>query len=374
MLDALFRTIAGAFLLALMPLASAGTQGEAPYLLPSDAGGWSAQSQEREGDAVRVRRVPVAVGDEVTIPAVDEVPSFQVRLRAPANVAPAEIALPMEAPLLVIADTHGEHGILVELLRNHGVVDERLDWSFGEGRVVLLGDVFDRGAYQTEILWLIYKLEAEAERAGGGVHLLLGNHEALVLRGDERYLNPKYLRTAQVLGVDAYADLYGAGSPLGQWLRTRATVLKVGDLLLLHGGVSPGIVQRGLLPEQINRAVREVLSGAADPDASELHGFVMGTDGPLWYRGYFPRGDAPPEATKADIAATLHHFGVGTILVGHTIVPEVTPLYDGRVIAVQVYPKRDEDTGEAVLGAVLRDDGRWQRLGVDGTRTPLAPE
>lgn len=73
-------------------------------------------------------------------------------------------------------------------------------------------------------------------------------------------------------------------------------------------------------------------------------------------------------------SAALRHFGVDTILVGHTIVPEVTPLYGGKVIAVQVYPRRDEDTGEALLGAVLREGGRWYRAGVEGTRVPLALE
>lgn len=367
------RAFVGALLFALMLPALAASGADAPYLVPAEAGGWTAQWLEREDGDVRVRREPVAVGDAITIPAVGAVPSFAVRLRAPAEVAPDELVVPPEAPLLMIADTHGEYGILVELLRSQGVVDERLDWSFGAGHVAFLGDVFDRGAHQTEILWLIYRLEAEAKAAGGGVHLLLGNHEALVLRGDERYLNPKYLRTAEALGMDAYADLYGADSPLGQWLRTRASVLRFNDLLLLHGGVSPGSVQRGLSPGQINRAVREVLAGDADPGESDLHGFVMGTDGPLWYRGYFPRGEAPPEATEADVETTLRHFGVGTILVGHTIVPEVTPLYGGKVIAVQVYPRRDEETDAPMMGAVLLEGGRWYRAGVDGTRAPLAP-
>ncbi|MQP76254.1 hypothetical protein CQ393_10150 [Stenotrophomonas sp. MYb238] len=49
-----------------------------------------------------------------------------------------------------------------------------------------------------------------------------------------------------------------------------------------------------------------------------------------------------------------------------------TVLYGGRVIAVQVYPKRDEATGAAVMGAVVRHSGRWYVAGVDGSRMPLA--
>ncbi|MCD9026698.1 metallophosphoesterase [Luteimonas sp. BDR2-5] len=373
MCNHLGRTVVCALLFALSP-ALAWAEPDGPYLLPADADGWTAHWVEPDGEGIQVRREPATVGEEIAVPAIGALPKFSVRLRGPAEIAPDELALPSETPLLVIADTHGEYEILVELLRSQGVVDERLAWSFGTGHVVFLGDVFDRGAQQTEILWLLYQLEAEAARAGGGLHLLLGNHEALVLRGDERYLNPKYLRTAEALGVGAYADLFSADTPLGLWLRTRAAVLKLDGLLLLHGGVSPEVVRRGLAPAQLNRAVRDVLAGDADPVESDLHGFVMGADGQLWYRGYFPRGDASPGVTDADLAAALRHFGVDTILVGHTIVPEVTPLYGGKVIAVQVYPRRDEETGEALLGAVLREDGRWYRADVDGTRAPLQVE
>ena len=41
------------------------------------------------------------------------------------------------------------------------------------------------------------------------------------------------------------------------------------------------------------------------------------------------------------------------VLVGHTIVPTIMPLYDGKVIAVQVYPKR-EDAGSEVRGLLIR--------------------
>ena len=135
-----------------------------------------------------------------------------------------------------MADTHGEYEILVAMLQKHGVVDQQLGWNFGRGDLVVLGDVFDRGPNHTEILWLLYQLEAEARRAGGGVHLVLGNHETMVLLGDLRYLNPKYVQTTALLGVGSYSELFDATSVLGQWLRTLPTVLKINDLLFLHAG------------------------------------------------------------------------------------------------------------------------------------------
>lgn len=360
-----------ALLLWAVAFAAPAQVADGPYLVKAEAGGWIAQWVDDTADGPRPRREAVAEGGSIAIPAVGDVPAFRVRPRAPGRNAPDAIGTPAGTPLLVVADTHGEYEILVQLLQRQHVIDERLRWSFGRGHLVVLGDVFDRGAHQLEILWLIYQLQAEAGAAGGGVELLLGNHEAMVLRGDLRYLHPRYPGTAQALGAESYAALFAPDSLLGQWLRMRAVALKFDDVLLVHGGISPEAVERGLVPAQLNRAVREVLDGAADPAASELHDFAMRSQGPLWYRGYFPLDGARAQARAADVDAILHRLGVSAIFVGHTKVPKVMRLYGGKVIAVQVYPERDPHSGAAAMEAVRRDGGRWYRVGVDGLREPL---
>ena len=178
-----------------------------------------------------------------------------------------------------MADTHGEFEIAAQLLQRHGVIDEKLRWSFGKGHLAVLGDVFDRGPNHTELLWLFYKLEGEAARAGGGVHLAIGNHEAMVLNGDDRYLNPKYPRVATLLGVERHAMLWNEQSLLGQWLRSKAAVFRLGDYLCLHGGVSRELVDRGLTLSQVNQTVRAALTAQPGPPGEQAQ-FVMGESGP----------------------------------------------------------------------------------------------
>lgn len=113
-----------------------------------------------------------------------------------------------------MADTRGEFEIATQLLRRQRIVDDELRWSFGSGHLAILGDVFDRGPNQTKLLWLIYELEAEAQRAGGGVHLAIGNHEARVLGGDQRYLNSKYRRVAATLRVPTVTFLYDGSTEI----------------------------------------------------------------------------------------------------------------------------------------------------------------
>ena len=351
--------------------------GDGPYLLPGPARGWRALSVSDDLNPLEHR---VTRTGRITVRAVGDVPAFEVPLRARVQApAPDELPLDPSTRLLVLADTHGEYDIVVEFLRRQGVIDANLNWTFGDGQMVVTGDIFDRGAYQLEILWLLYKLEGEARAAGGALHVLLGNHENIVLRNDLRYLHPRYPEVARILGVETYPDLFTAETLLGDWLRSRPAVLKLGDLLLLHGGISPQVVDRGLSIRDLNAGVRRSLdtpvARRTELDADTF--LIAGTFGPLWFRGYFPQAAEPdrPYMPRAEVERSLAVYGVSRILVGHTVMDQVTPLYDGRVIAVQVYPHRDDRTGAPVLEGALRDQGRWFRVNAQGERyvLPLEP-
>ncbi len=354
---------------AAAPLFAAPIQ-DGPYVVAAPNGGWTSRWVEGDERAPQVGEANVRIGDDITIKAVGEVPAFKVKLRAPAGNAPDEVKLPADSRLFVMADTHGEYQIAVELLTSQKVIDSQLRWSFGKGQLAVLGDMFDRGPNHTEILWLLYKLEAEAKRAGGAVHVMIGNHESMALGEDERYLHPKYLQARAALGASGYASLWSEKTLLGQWLRTKAAVMKIGDYLCLHGGLSREVVDRGLTLAAMNQSVRSSL-GDRQPD-----GFVMSPNGPLWYRGYFPdaarqAGSSP--ATSADVAKVLAFYEAKAIFVGHTIVPTVMPLYDGRVVAVQVYPHKDAATARDEMQGLLVQKGAFYRARIDGSTEPLTP-
>jgi hypothetical protein len=365
----------GAGVLALALLISTGLAADfdAPYVMRDANGKFESWTLGETAEGPRKRVTPVAAGGSITVPAVGSLPSFAVKLRPPAENGADDVRVTATAPIFVVADTHGEFEILAQVLIRHRVIDDQLRWSFGRGQLVFLGDVFDRGAHQTEILWLIYSLEAGARKARGAVHFVLGNHESMVLLGDLRYLNPKYAQAATLLGVGSYRELFGVDSVLGQWLRGRPALLKLNDLLCVHGGISPELVDRGLTLAQANATLRAVLNdpGAADLDR-ERAGFLLGQNGPLWYRGYFAGQAGASAAAADDIGRIRQHFGVGRILVGHTTVSTMTPLYGGQVIAVQVYPRRAAN-GAVTFEALLIRNGKLLRAKPDGSTEPLLP-
>ncbi len=266
------------------------------------------------------------------------------------------------ARILPISDIHGWYDKLVDILAAGGVIDENQQWIFGDGHLVINGDVFDRGAFVTECLWLIYRLEQEAKRTGGEVPYILGNHELMVLRGDNRYINNKYIDgIVKVTAID-HQYLYGKQFVLGRWLRTRNTVVKINDILFVHGGISPSIVERYMSMGEINRIVRDNIDV---PDSSaaftETADFLFGSGGPLWYRGYFH--DVEKENTGAseeEINKILSYFDVNKIVVGHTGVDSIMWLYNNKVIAAHVDLDLDR------LDALLWQDGKFYRISESG--------
>ena len=271
-------------------------------------------------------------------------------------------SLPRTGEVLIVSDVHGNYNQFRDFLIGNGVIDERLGWSFGSGQLVVVGDVFDRGALVTEILWLLYKLEAEASIAGGGAYLLLGNHEVMVMADDERYIAAKYAYVADKL-EQPYSALFSSQTELGRWLRNRHAILRIGDMLFVHGGISSDVLDRQHSLATVNDEIRSILSvPVTDIDRDRPGGeyLAWNSDGVLWFRGNVR--DAAAQTDVVDRA--LEHFGVASIVVGHTMLDEITDIYaDQRVIAVGV-PWTDPTMTRGLL--VMND--RMYQVDQDGRR------
>lgn len=288
---------------------------------------------------------------------------FQVELRREHPTPSAVWKVPER--LLVTSDLEGNFEALVRILRSQGAVDENLNWTFGEGHLVVLGDSVDRGNYATQCLWLIYKLEAEAAAAGGAAHMILGNHEAMNLAGDDRYLAPKVHWLLRETGL-TIEQLFSADSELGRWLRSKNSIEKIGDQLFVHGGISPQVLDRGFGMDEINQLLRQSL-GLPDPSGDS--GFLMTSPGPLWYRGLVEEDDDEPKASTEHVQLVLDHFEAKQIVVGHTIVDTISTDFDGRVLRVDLkHPKSQE---QGVAKALLVENGHCLVVGDDGSREPV---
>lgn len=274
----------------------------------------------------------------------------------------------MPTRLIALSDVEGQYDSLLRFLKNNGVVDEKGRWAYGEGHLVGVGDMVDRGTQVTEVLLLFYRLSFEASAAGGHVHFIIGNHEAMMMAGDIRYTAPKYNQIAHLLGVSC-EGLIGADTLIGRWLRSCNCIERVGDYLFVHAGLSPSAVQASLDYDGINDAVRSVLGLPPNKvtDAAKLE-LSWGRSGPLWYRGYFPEHASSfgPTPTVDQFQALLAKCQAKHIVVGHTKVAKVAPMYAGGLIPIDI-----PWTLPAKVRALVVKQGEVGLVDIDGAWSSL---
>ncbi len=232
--------------------------------------------------------------------------------------------------IVAVSDIHGQYDLLLPLLKAHQVVDEGGDWSFGEGHLVVLGDIFDRGEQVTELLWFVHKLEKQAGRANGKVHYLLGNHEVMVLQGDLRYVNKKYRYT--IAGMKKpYDALFDKNTYLGRWLRSKPVAISINNTAFVHAGFSEQLASSDMSFGELNTLFQEKIIGHPEDSilANPLLSYLYGEEGPVWYRGYFEEG-----FTKLQAQNILSKIRKKHIVVGHTSFSEILSLFRNRIIGI----------------------------------------
>lgn len=272
---------------------------------------------------------------------------------------------PNKAPVVVLSDLHGQFDLTQQLLQAHGVIDAHNNWRFGDGQLVILGDIMGRGPHVTDLLWLFYQLEQQAGLTNGAVHLMLGNHESLVFQGDERYVHERYAQSTKALSL-SYQQLFDQSSVLGRWLREQPVLLKLQDVLFVHAGVSEALFEQQLSIAQINQLFQQNwhLTKKQREEDPQLK-LLFGRQGPLWYRGYFSASEKPSQQFIDKVLAT---YQVQKIVVGHTSFDQIYSHYQQKVIAIDSSIKKGK-RGEILL---IRQ-GQLYRGDVEGKQLPISP-
>ena len=273
--------------------------------------------------------------------------------------------------IVAVGDVHGDYGQFVEVLRTAGVIDRKNKWTGGKTHLVQTGDVPHRGPDSRKAMDLLMRLEKQAKKAGGFVHALIANHEAMNVYGDLRYVHPGEYKAFRAMSSGEVRDAYykahverlqsnpGPEGPpafnasyrerwdrqfplgyfghrrqfapngkYGRWIRNHNAIIKINDILFLHGGLGPDYV--ALTIPEINDRVR----GELEEFSKLSGGIVIDPEGPLWYRGLAQHDQ---ESEEPHLQALLNQHGARRIVMGHTIVAQaVMPRFGGRAIFIDV--------------------------------------
>lgn len=246
--------------------------------------------------------------------------------------------------VVAIGDIHADLGALRLALRTAGAIDARDQWIGGTLTVVQLGDLIGRSNEERQVLDFVFDLQRRAQRAGGTVHALIGNHEVMGGRLDNQAVGPNPfpdwesvpdLRRddPRLRHLRPYERARGAalmpGGPYARRLAAFPVVLKLRGTVFVHGGVVPRWARYGV--DRINREVRDWLLGqTAEPDSALG---VDDGDRVMWTRQF------SFDVERADCSLldeSLKILGARRMIVAHTVLAEIASGCDGRLWAVDV--------------------------------------
>ena len=288
---------------------------------------------------------------------MDEFASASARLDE-AGAEPDWNIQPEPHRVVAIGDLHGDLRAFGAIGRACAILDERGNWRGGRAHLVLMGDLVG-GEDSRLLLNALMRLEPEARRAGGRVHVLLGNYDLLPVAGRFDKLTPGERRDYR------RGDFRGQGR-YAEWLLARPTILKIGRTLYVHAGLDRWALDTD--PAEVNAHVRAwiaYLQGTGPKPPEETRRWLDDEDGPMWTRAFRARGRRPKDApSRKTIRAVLERLGAERIVLGHS------PTDDGAIVLEHPH------YGESVVLIDTRiSDAKRGRLGAltiaDGVLTPV---
>lgn len=253
--------------------------------------------------------------------------------------------------IVAISDVHGAYGAMVETLRAVGIIDDKLAWSGGTARLVIVGDLLDRGPRSRDAMDLLMRLEPQAQAAGGYIHVLIGNHESMNMLGDMRYVSKQeyaafaadeteeqrerwaraYVRRQPMPrdvpllrsqfdeeyppGYFALRKAFGPDGKYGSWLLQKPLIAVINGTAFVHGGLSPVIAEYGL--DGVNTTLRGELAEYVRAVYTLMEAeILLPTDSQYDYASlvqrYMPKLDDSPELLAA-VDAVQRLDGSGAI-------------------------------------------------------------
>jgi hypothetical protein len=300
--------------------------------------------------------------------------------------------------IVAIGDIHGAYDNLVAVLQEAHLVNRKLEWCGGRTHLVQTGDMMDRGPQSRKVMDLFMRLEKEARRAGGRVHVLIGNHEAMnvvgildetspaefasfVDRNSERRREQVYelnfekqkekavslherppdeekarkeFDAKYPLGYVEHVLAFRPDGYYGRWILSHNVAVLINGILFSHADWSEKMAALGI--QEVNRRVRLELSGQVPLE----NGVTFDPESPLQYRG-FSKGPLDRDfqaLNQARLDGILQTLDAKRIVVGHTVTRSgaIEPRFQGKHLSI--------DTGMLdIYGG-----GHRVALGIEGDR------
>lgn len=268
--------------------------------------------------------------------------------------------LPVKKRVVVFGDIHGDYSLMIDMFTSARLIKYTngggYKWIGKSTYVVQVGDQVDRcrpvnglpcnhpdstindEGNDIKILEFFNEMHRQANKKGGAVISLLGNHELLNATGFMNYVSYEGLKQFENYkdpyqpnktfdsGQEARIHAFQPGNEYGKMLGcTRLPAVIIGSNIFVHAGIIDALIEDIKLKgiddfERINIKIRRWLIGLLDQQY--VDNIIKVTEKSMfWTRilGKIPPGTSLKDPACMDnIKNVLNLFKVGSIVVGHT--------------------------------------------------------
>lgn len=295
--------------------------------------------------------------------------------------------------MVVLGDLHADYVMALKCLSKAKVIEipddgnEKIKWIGGDTVVVQMGDQVDGCRpfmtkcnecdeddtlkvdskcptdkhsmlndedSEVKIMDLFDDLHVQAQKEGGAVYCLIGNHELMNVDGNMKYVSSKNLEyfkkyIDEEKGIknrcDARRYAFRAGGEFAKRIaRTRVAALIVGDWMFLHGGITKDVMRQYRIKkkkdiERINDLVRRWLNGEIE---RENVAYIIGDHYKAKERIHNPKNtvfwnremgnlkeDEPKDSCDRLLNEVFETLEINHVVVGHT--PQINGCGEGGV-------------------------------------------
>jgi hypothetical protein len=280
------------------------------------------------------------------------------------NINEQPSILPAVDRIIVIGDIHGDIEMTVNTLRVAKLIKPEYDltnprtlvnnvlnknlhiWNGKDTVVVQVGDQVDRCRLKNipcdnpkatkndegndwKILQFYTILHQQAQKDGGAIYSLMGNHELMNVMGDMRYVSFKGLKEFDnytkpdgykfANGYEARKWAFQPGNPISEFLAcTRQMSIIIGSNLFVHAGIVPEIAKKYKI-ENLNELMSLYLLNKLNNSSEYADIFIGSQTSPLWNRVYGNMGIFEQKHQCDELLEPLKTvYNVDNIYVGHT--------------------------------------------------------
>ena len=254
--------------------------------------------------------------------------------------------------IVVVGDIHADYETLLKTLQYAGLINKKMEWTGKKTHLIVIGDLVDGknriGDWTNDsdirVIIFLEKLMSSANKVGGKVVILLGNHEFMNMAGNFSYSGLKGIKE---MGGENGRSKYFRGE-FKQFAKKCYLAVQYDDWIFCHAGIAPEISKKYSIHD-LNTLLLLYL----------FVEIISGTHGILTTREFGVDEVDCPRLNK-----TLTNYRANHMVVGHTVQKHINSLCNHKLWRVDVGLSRafGENNKKRISSLLISDHGKKTKI------------